>query len=129
MNKPLSFVIVITLFGVLFGGCTKERVLCADVREFCRLIANHQEGKALTNINNYLSKQDKNLDDAAKLRLLKDWLECKTCLQEAEILCNSCIDTYPSQSELSVRLKGSKPDKMLVLDIVMSKPLRAVRFH
>ncbi|HQN57977.1 MAG TPA: hypothetical protein PLR24_12115 [Saprospiraceae bacterium] len=129
MRKPLSFVIVIILLGALAGGCNKERVLCADDGEFCRSITNHREEKSLSIINGYLNKQNKNLDDGVKLCLLKDWLECKSCIEGAEILCNSCIYTLPAQSELSLRLNTSGPDSVVVLDIIMSNPLQAVRFH
>ncbi len=129
MKQSILLGMVILLYMVFSGGCTKDNMLCTDDGKFCRSIVNSGEEKALAAINSYLSKQGKNQADSTKLRLLKDWLECKSCIQEVRILCNSCIETYPTQSELSVRLTGSEPDNVLVLDILMSNPLKAIRIH
>ncbi|HRN33690.1 MAG TPA: hypothetical protein PLQ53_05845 [Saprospiraceae bacterium] len=129
MKQSILLGMVILLYMVFSGGCTKDSVLCTDDGIFCGSMVNSDDDKALAAINNYLSKQEKNQADSVKLHLLKDWLECKSCIQEVRVLCNSCIKTYPAQSELSVRLTGSEPDDVLVLDILMSNPLKAIRFH
>ncbi|QLH28385.1 MAG: hypothetical protein HWD63_02640 [Candidatus Parvibacillus calidus] len=129
MKQSILLGMVILLYMVFSGGCAKDSVLCTDDGIFCGSMVNYVDEKALAAINSYLNRQEKNQADSVKLRLLKDWLECKSCIQEVRILCNSCIETYPAQSELSVGLTGSEPDNVLVLDILMSNPLKAIRIH
>lgn len=127
-NIVLVFKTLILLTLVL-TSCKKENVKCSDDTEFCSLIDKEEYNNTGSIIDKYLSGQKKKLSDSEKLEQLRDWLKCKSCVSNAEILCNSCIYTNPAQSELKVSfiVNGQKVEKCL--DIVMDKPLRVRTYH
>ena len=112
----------IILFLFLFSACNKDHIACTKEKEFCKLIANKNFDGTETLINDFLAKHFEN-DSAKDLENLGQWLECKSCVKQAKILCNSCVKTYPALSELSIDYisKGEIINK--VLDIKMVEPL------
>lgn len=127
-NIVLVFKIVILLTFVV-TSCKKENVKCSDDTEFCSFVDKAAYNNTCSIINKYLSRQKKKLSDNEKLEQLRDWLKCKSCVYDAEILCNSCIFTNPAQSELKVSfiVNGQQVEKCL--DIIMDEPLRVRTYH
>jgi hypothetical protein len=64
-------------------------------------------------------------EDEQNLQALTEWLKSKSCVIDATILCVSCIYTYPAQSEISFSFNEEEITKEVVLDILMTNPLKA----
>lgn len=79
-------------------------------------------------INEYLQTLEKDKLDA-NLELLKEWLSCKSCVDDVQILCNSCIFTLPPQSELKIIFISNNIKMEKTMDILMDSPLSFVGFH
>lgn len=94
--------IIILLFAIVLASCKKEVVKCSYDKEFCAFVNSEEYNKTSTAIDEYLKSINKGLPDNEKLELLREWLECKSCVTNAEILCYACIYTNPAQSELRV---------------------------
>jgi hypothetical protein len=110
-------------------GCKKDDENCSYDTEFCAFISSEEYNETGTYIDKYLSGLKTNLSDEDKLQKLKDWLECKSCVIRAEILCVSCIETNPPQSELRVTFVVNGQQIVKILDIIMDDPLRFRTYH
>lgn len=71
----------------------------------------------------------KNKDQDENLEKLRVWLEEKECIDEAKLLCNSCIKTLPPQSELSVSFVTNGLTAKMTMDILMGDPLKFRAYH
>jgi hypothetical protein len=112
-------------------SCKKDGAICSGNKKFCTYIEQEDYQNAGSIIDKYLNKQKKSLSDSEKLKHLRDWLNCKSCVSNAEVFCNSCIYTLPAQSELNVTflVKGKQVDKALIIIIVMDEPLKFSTFN
>lgn len=129
MKKIILIFNAILLLTTILTSCKKDNVKCSDDTEFCAFVNKEEYNNTGSIIDKYLSRQKESLSDNEKLEQLRDWLKCKSCVSNAEILCNSCIYTNPAQSELKVLfiVNGQQVEK--VLDIIMDKPLKFRTFH
>jgi hypothetical protein len=71
----------------------------------------------------------KNVNHAEDLEKLRAWLEAKECVDEAIILCNSCIKTLPPQSELIVSFVTNGLTAKMTMDILMDDTLKFRAYH
>lgn len=129
MKKMVSVFTVMILLSVGLTSCKKEDVKCVDDAEFCSLVGQSELDKTIPIIDKYLATQNKSLSDDEKLEQLRDWLKCKSCISDTEILCNSCIYTYPPQSELKVSFIINEQRVEKSLDIIMGNPLKVRTYH
>ena len=83
------------------SACDKQQLGCANEEEFCKLVEESSSEGATHMVRNYLASLI-NDNPGKKLAKLKDWLECKRCVEEAYIPCFSCIDDEPSRCEIRV---------------------------
>jgi len=123
-NKILTIVGLIVIFTLVFGfvGCDKEK----DKKdELCSYLNSENLDKTIPIINNYLAGQKSKLDDEEKLEALIKWLKSCPCVVDATILCVSCIYTFPAMSEISISFEENEKKVELILDILMSNPLKA----
>jgi hypothetical protein len=129
MKKIIVIFNAILLLTTILTSCKKDNVKCTGDTEFCASVNKEEYNNTGAIIDKYLSGQKESLSDNEKLEQLRDWLKCKSCVSNAEILCNSCIYTNPAQSELIVLfiVNGQQVEK--VLDVIMSKPLKFRTFH
>ena len=129
MKKVANLLKAIILSTLLLTSCGKEGLTCSGDSEFCSFIDKEDFTGTSSVINKWLAKQKTNLSENEKLEQLRDWLECKSCVSEAKIDCNSCIYTLPPQSELKIAfmIKGQKVEKCL--DVIMDTPLKVRGFH
>jgi hypothetical protein len=127
--KSFKLLFLIIFLSGTFMNCNKTDISCPDDDEFCALIDAENYGKALDIIDKFVSLFDKNLTENEKLEKIEVWLKCKSCISNAEILCNSCILTYPPQSEIKIWFKINGEVKIKILDVLMSEPLKTMRFH
>ncbi len=125
MKKIILICSAIILLTSTLSSCKEH----ADDTEFCTFIEKAEYNNTASIIDKYLSGQKKNLSDNEKLEQLRDWLKYKSCVSDAEILCISCIQTDPPQSELKVLFTVDGQHVEKVLDIIMDNPLKFRTFH
>jgi hypothetical protein len=136
-NKPKTKkmktyrLLFLTVFFLAFiqSACDKGDVRCTDEKEFCAFINSEEYDKTGELIDKYLSGLESNLSEEEQLDKLNDWLECKSCVESAEILCVSCIYTNPPQSEISVSFVVNGQQTVKTLDVIMDNPLRVREIH
>jgi hypothetical protein len=100
----------------------------SEADEFCRLAGEQQYDQTGPLIDAWLNRQAGGQPDQNLLRLC-DWLAAMPCVDTARILCNTCIETLPPQSELKVCFRNGSSDTCLILDILMDEPLRFRTWH
>jgi hypothetical protein len=122
--KQLSLIGLILLLLTEFVGCDKEDEE-TDSKKFCSYLNIENINKAIPIINDYLASLSSNLNDEEKIQSLTKWLKSSSCVIDATILCVSCIETLPAQSEISFSFKEGEVTKIVTLDISMSNPLKA----
>jgi hypothetical protein len=97
--------------------------------EFCSYVNLENINKTLPAINKFLKELSGDLDDEQQLEALTTWLKSFPCITDATILCASCIETLPPQSEILISFDEDGLLNALVLDISMSEPLEACCYH
>ena len=120
------------MFFLLLGvsGCNSEmnnKEISKD--EFCSFVNVENKDKTIPFINDFLSGQSDNLDDTQKLQALVAYLKSYPCIIDATLFCVSCIKTLPLQSEIIISFKEGGVIQKYILDISMSKPLKASHYH
>ncbi|PCH98279.1 MAG: hypothetical protein COB85_01840 [Bacteroidetes bacterium] len=86
---------------VVLSACEKQQLGCANEEEFCQTVeAGNSDGTTYM-VRNYLASfiDDNKGKNAARL---KDWLECKSCVEEAYVPCFSCIENEPEPRTLRI---------------------------
>jgi len=97
--------------------------------DFCNSVQTSNFQQIVEITNDFLATIDNSLSDNVKIEILRNWLLEKSCVQNAEILCVSCIYTYPAISELSItffNVNGALTTK--TMDVQMGNPMRC-GFH
>lgn len=122
-KTKLSLIVFILILGFL-TNCKKENQKCSSDADFCTLIKAQEYNETGLLLDNYLSGLNSQSSDVQKLEQLKDWLECKSCVINVEILCISCIYTNPPKSVLKVLFVSDEQQKETLLYIIMDNPLR-----
>lgn len=105
-----------------------EDIVCVDQAEFCAYVDSSQIDSTGDLITNVLDKLYSESETDILIRL-KDYLDCKDCIQSSEIICNSCIDTAPAISELKIEFIISGNIITQILDISMSHPPTFAGYH
>ena len=123
--KPTRLLLLTFFFiGIVQVGCNKEDVNCSNEAEFCTLINSEEYIETGDYIDKYLSGLKTNLSDEDKLLKLKEWLECKSCVENVEISCIACIETNPPKSALTISFNLNDNQTIKTLFIIMDNPLR-----
>jgi hypothetical protein len=119
----------IMLFVILcLCSCKHETDSPIDEGQFCALV-NEQSFEATGPIiDRYLETLPVNNPDE-NLQRLNEWFNTISCIEESVILCNSCIETYPPQSELRIIFLANGQTITLIMDVLMSEPLKYRTFH
>ncbi len=126
-NYMKNLILIIIILNSFLFSCNENKIDCSD-EEFCSFVSNNEYDKTGNLIDTFCATLvTENEED--NIEKLKEWLECKSCIKNVKIECNSCIFTNPPQSELSVvfRLNGDFVTK--TLDILMSKPMKFRAYH
>ena len=119
----------IFLISIVLTACKKETVEGSNDIEFCGFVSAEEYNKTSTAIDKYLTGLNNNFSETKKLELFIDWIKAKSCVTNAKILCVSCIDTNPPQSEIRVTFLVNGKSIEKTLDLIMDKPLRFGNFH
>ena len=97
--------------------------------DFCLYLNSGNMDETLPIINEFLTGLPDESTEKQKLDALIDWLETFSCVREASIFCVSCVKTSPLQSEISISVNINNKTEDFILDILMSNPLKATRYH
>jgi len=128
-NKKLGLVGIMFLLLLGLVGCDKSESSLIENEEFRSYVNTENIDKTIPLINEFLAGLSNNLNDEQKLQALSTWLKSCPGITDATVLCVSCIYTLPAQSEILVSFKENGITKDLTLDISMSNPLKAIRYH
>ena len=122
----------ITKVYVLFVSMT-DPLTVACYEEFCGYYYAKYSylSRTLPIINFFLDGLPDNLNEEKKMQTLIKWLKEKTCIINAEVLCQSCIQTEPPISEIAILFDLNKEEynKDLILDISMTNPLNVIGYR
>lgn len=127
-HKSIFVTISLLLIGLSHFSCNKEHDLNSDNEKFCAFVSSENYDATGPLIDNFLGSLRKNRP-AENLDKLQAWLEAKSCVDTATIICNSCIETNPAQSELRVVFNSNGKRHVLILDIIMSDRLKFREYH
>lgn len=127
--KTTQLFITILFLAATLSGCRKEKVECANGTDFCAFVSSEEYEQTGVLIDHFLGGLKADMPDDEKLERLKEWLSCNSCVTNVEIFCNSCIYTYPAQSELRIWFSANGKEQVKILDIIMSNPLQFHRYH
>ncbi|MBP9134478.1 MAG: hypothetical protein KBF75_10645 [Saprospiraceae bacterium] len=131
MKKSILFLTILSTFVLSLNSCTKGEldnpVLGIDL---CLKVTNTDFQGMKEVINRYLKNGIFKVNQSPEAQLLDlvEWLNKHNCIS-AELLCNSCIRTYPAQSEIRIGMNIDGSRKYVTLDILMSKRIEARGFH
>ncbi len=131
MKKKILFLTILSTFLFTGQSCTKGElsnpVLGVDL---CLKVTNNDFKGMKEVINRYLKNGVFSVNQSPETQLydLVEWLNKQNCIS-AELLCNSCIETYPAQSEIRIVLNTGGERGIVTLDILMSKHIEARGFH
>ena len=114
-----------------FAGCYTQLAPRSDVDVGEEDLSIHVERGHFENtkpiINMFLGTLGKKNDKS--LEQLTAWLESKSCVIKAEIVCRSCIFTSPAQSHVRVHFQSRGRTIKMLMDISMEEQLRFLRYH
>lgn len=122
------------IIGVFFlalisiGSCKKDSSELSDDEKFCSLVNEQKFDSTGYLVDQYLATLVNQNSDTSLASLAK-WLEGKSCVDSSSVLCNSCIETLPPQSELSVKFVTNGQSVSLIMDIIMENPMKFRTFH
>ena len=99
-------------FAILscFYACDKENLYCDGELAFCEAIRQNDYEGALVPVNAFLQQLDYpggDYGENSNLEQLVRWLECKTCVTEAEINCFWCLFSNPPGGSILFQLAES----------------------
>lgn len=116
------------LFLLVLVSCDNKESVCPDNETFCSIVEAAGDLNDLREVTNgFMSTLSGDSD--AQLEQVRVWFECKTCVDKAKLLCNSCIETFPEQSELEIKFISNGQEETKTLDITMLSPMVFGEFH
>jgi hypothetical protein len=127
-HKSIILAFSILLACLTLYSCKKDKSVTSDDEKFCEYVNNQNFEDTGPLIDNFLATLDNNNQDANLVKL-KNWMETKSCVDSTTIICNSCIETNPPQSELMVSFISNGQKTSLIMDIIMSDPLKFRTYH
>lgn len=128
LNKLLLTFLGGFIILILSVSCKKDSTEAQDQSVYCDQVSNQQWDESGSTINAYLATLTEGTSDQ-NLEKLKQWLEASSCVQQVDILCNSCIETLPPQSELYITFTINGQNTTKTLDILMSEPMQYRAYH
>ena len=102
---------------------------------FCDLLTSQNEAGIGDIINIYFDSLnytafDETLEGQQEnIQNFETWFKSHDCVDSTKIICVSCVETNPLQSEIYFRVKTSLVTYEKTMDILMSSPLRFNGFH
>jgi hypothetical protein len=102
---------------------------------FCDLVTTLDENGVKDIVNVYFDSLEYTIDDetiegkTANIEGFELWLKSHDCIEETEIICVACIETFPEQSEVKIGFKHGGNLVHRTMDLEMSTPIRFLRWH
>ena len=93
-------VLTVFILILMFAACKKDKRGCADEDSLCVLVEDGNLEGSTNIMSNYLASLIGT--DNHKLAKLKDWLECKRCVEEVYMPCFSCIEEPTPPRTISI---------------------------
>jgi hypothetical protein len=125
-NKTILVTLALLLSCFLISACKKDNN--SDEEAFCTLVNSQDFTETGPLIDNFLAKQKKNQPEG-NLEKLRAWLEAKSCIDSATILCNSCVESLPPQSVLNIDFNSNGQTINMNLVILMDERLKFRAFN
>lgn len=125
LSTPLA-IILFTIFLTSFA-CKNEEIHLVEDEKFCEYVDEQNFDGLKTHINNYLKKQKTNDEEA--LDKFKSWLNSKSCVENAEIICDSCMESLPPKTIMGVVFKSNDQLIEMNMHVRMGKNLEVVSIH
>jgi hypothetical protein len=127
-HKTILIKVLIILTSLTFWTSKKDKIICSHEYEFCSFVSKQDFDATGPLIDDFLAGLKNNKTDE-NLENLLIWLECKDCVISAKIFCNSCIQTFPPQSEIQVVFNNNGQQVTMIMDIIMDEPLKFREYH
>jgi hypothetical protein len=119
-------ILILSCFSLF--SCKKDKADTTQEDRFCILVNENNFAATGPLINNFLATINNGSTDE-RLQKLSNWLENKCCVDTAIVLCNSCIETLPPQSELSIDFVSNGQKVTKIMDILMDDTLKFIEYH
>lgn len=116
MKRNIQFLLLII---IAFISCDDEIANCQDNLEFCVLLEEENYPKSIDMIDGYLQTLDYESNNS-NLETLRNWLECISCVNHADINCFWCEYSNPPHGSIILTLTGSSDT--LQLNLIGSIP-------
>ena len=127
-NKTGLLSVIMILTSLILWSCEEDNEMNSAQAEFCMLIDNQGYDATGSLIDDYLAGLERN-NSEVNLERLVDWLESISCVNNAEIICNSCLYSLPPQSRIQVGFNSNGRKITKILNISMSDPLDYRGYH
>lgn len=127
-NSPVKMTAIAVFVIISLFSCKHDEDSSIDDEQFCAFVSEQDFEATGPIINSFLETLPADNPDE-NLQLLNDWLNAISCIEKSVILCNSCIETYPPQSELRIDFLVNGQSIPMTLDILMDDPLTYRAFH
>jgi hypothetical protein len=132
MYKRLFTIIVLTV--LVTSGCRRTgddpqsaRVSSANCERLKKAMINHDVDEARIAITEYIAALSTDVFSGATIDELIRLIE-KNCIAiDADLVCVSCIDTLPAQSEITLRLTSAGTTMVKIIDLSYT-PANKIRF-
>ena len=118
----------ILIVNLTFLSCHKDTEKENLDKKFCSAV-NVQDFDATGPLIDEFLESISGKGQEEQLEDLRTWLEEKCCIDSAEIVCNSCIETLPPQSEIRLVFFVNGQPVIRVLDILMGEPMSFRDYH
>ena len=125
-TKPILLSLLLLLSCLAIPSCKKDNNNQAD--NFCTLVESQNYEGTGPLVDAFLAGLGNTAQDEQLIQL-KNWMDAKSCVDSVGIMCISCIETLPPQSELRVVFISAGRDTTLTMDILMSEPMKFRTFH
>jgi hypothetical protein len=120
---------LIPLLLLLMFACHNEDIPCSYNAQFCSAVSVGDIQVAGKYINDFLSRLPEERSDPEIIQLLENWLNCKVCVESAEVFCVSCMYSNPPQSRVNISLRSHPENLHWRLNIVMGRPAKHAAFR
>lgn len=127
-NSPVKMTAIAVFVIISLFSCKHDENSSIDDVQFCAFVSEQDFEATGPIINSFLETLPAD-NPVENLQLLNDWLNAISCIEKSVILCNSCIETYPPQSELRIDFLVNGQSIPMTLDILMDDPLTYRAFH
>lgn len=127
MRLSTQLIIILSIFSLISLACKNEDIPQAEDERFCEYIDAQNFEELKKNINTHLQKQKTNEEDA--LKKFVHWLNSKNCVENAEIICNSCMESFPPKSILGLVFIANDQLIEMNMHVRMGEKLEVVSIH